>query len=1663
MRNSNRFSFTSSIKTGLRHGLTLGCILFLMLLLASVSSLAQTTIRVPADQATIQAAINAASAGDTVLVSPGTYYENIDFKGKAITVTSESGASVTTINGGGVATVVTFKTNETSASVISGFTITNGYSDSYLPSLGQGAGIFISGASPRILNNEITGNNGCGGIGVYVYKGAPLIQGNSINNNAQTSCSGGDGGGIGISGSSGVIQILDNLIQNNHVDHGGSGGGIDLISAGPVLIRGNIISGNSTYNSGAGISVGYYSNPQVIGNLIVGNRVVGGYMGGGIYYVVGSGPAPLILGNTIAGNSASRGAAIYSDGHDQKAQILNNVIVASWGVPALACDADYDSFPPILQYNDVYSGGTTPSSGNCGSFIGSNGNISVDPLFVAADVTNYHLQPASPVIDLGSGSFSGIPALDLAGFARILDGNGDGVAAIDLGAYEYAGKTTSTISTSSIRFGDVQKVGTTSAAVVVTVSNTGDKTLDVSTIGIVGDFTQTNTCRVAGGISAGKNCTISFAFRPTVRGARSGTATIVSNSTSSPQTITLQGTANAPIISVEPTSLTFGDQALRTTSAAQVVTIRNTGDGSLVISSIATTGDFAVSHTCGTVMPGGSCTAAVTFTPQATRTRVGSLAIIHDAAGSPSYVSLAGNGLGPEITFSRGSILFPNQPVGTLSNPVALTVSNTGTLPLTISAVQITGDYQQTNNCVGTLQPGASCQAAVSFKPTYVGARTGSISFSDNAAASPHTVALSGTATGPIASVSWNGTFPITFPNTVVGAQSVTVPITLGNVGNETLQISGISTTSDFSQVNNCGAMLSPSSSCTISVAFKPTATGTRSGSLQLAYNAAGSPLSLPLSGYALAVYPVPVVASVSQSVVRIGTSATLTVTGSNFFPASVVYWGEQPLATTFNGDTSLTATVPASLVTDYGEYKVSVRSPSPGGGSSAQSSVTAYASIPASVREIVYDPNRRLLYASTTSPNAILVIDPATRQTSSIALNSDPNKLALSDDGQFLYVGLDGAGALARVSLPAGTIDFQLSLGLDPSMGMRTAQDIKVLPGNAHAYVVSLACKGYSPKSAGIIVYDDQTPRPKTIASAMFSSVHGNSLLFMNNDPTVLYGSDIDISDYSFYRFTINASGIALTDSTLSLGGGALACDGLLLYESYGRIVDPIRPAQVGTYSPQFGGYFGSVLPEAGSQRLFASEWAYINSVATNVLEVADLHALSSLGYLKVPRTNSADIKTILRWGDNGIALRVGTQEIMLLRTALTGTPLATTPAPAPTVTTLSPDSAPQSTAGLTITVTGNDFQPWSIVRWNGSNRQTTYVNATTLTATLTASDLASVGTAQITVFTPTPGGGTSAAHEFSIINLSLFPSSLTFPATMVGYGTGYQKVTFTNSSPAALAVTPTVSGPFLLRYNLCPAIVAPGASCNLMVLYLPQAGGPESGTLSVSYTGGAVPVTAALNGTGIAKIVVGSNALTFAPTDISSGAGAQKIGITNRTGKDITITPVIDTAIAGTFRIATNGCMGTIAPNNGCYLWVNYIATYPGEQTGTLTITPSTGAVETVSLTGTGNPGQIIVGPTAVTYAATKVGYGAGAQKVGILNRTGADITIAYAIDTPIAGSFRVSTNGCGGTLAPNTGCYLWVNYIATATGQQNGTLTITPTGGGTVKSVSLTGTGN
>ena len=135
-------------------------IAFLVLLLSLLlehPAAAQTTIRVPADQPTIQAGIGAATSGDMVLVAPGTYVERINFSGKAIIVTSEAGPLFTVIDGGAGGAVVTFNTGEGRGAVIAGFTITNGGGF-------FGSGVVVSNASPIIDFNIITANRRCDGV-----------------------------------------------------------------------------------------------------------------------------------------------------------------------------------------------------------------------------------------------------------------------------------------------------------------------------------------------------------------------------------------------------------------------------------------------------------------------------------------------------------------------------------------------------------------------------------------------------------------------------------------------------------------------------------------------------------------------------------------------------------------------------------------------------------------------------------------------------------------------------------------------------------------------------------------------------------------------------------------------------------------------------------------------------------------------------------------------------------------------------------------------------------------------------------------------------------------------------------------------------------------------------------------------------------------------------------------------------------------------------------------------------------------------------------------------------------------------------------------------------------------------------------------------------------
>jgi hypothetical protein len=197
-------------------------------------------------------------------------------------------------------------------------------------------------------------------------------------------------------------------------------------------------------------------------------------------------------------------------------------------------------------------------------------------------------------------------------------------------------------------------------------------------------------------------------------------------------------------------------------------------------------------------------------------------------------------------------IAFAGQGIGTTSPPQVITLTNTGNLTLKLSGLGIVGtdatDFAQTNTCGATLNAGASCPIKVTFTPTAQGSRNAAVAISDNGPGSPQMVALTGNSTpAPAATLL---PLNIIFPSQYVGTAGLPQTVTLTNTGTAPLAISNVATNpADFGALNACGNSVAAGESCSIGVFFDPTTTGTRTGTLSVSDNAAGSPQTVSLSG----------------------------------------------------------------------------------------------------------------------------------------------------------------------------------------------------------------------------------------------------------------------------------------------------------------------------------------------------------------------------------------------------------------------------------------------------------------------------------------------------------------------------------------------------------------------------------------------------------------------------------------------------------------------------------------------------------------------------------------------------------------------------------------------------------------------------------------------
>jgi hypothetical protein len=301
-------------------------------------------------------------------------------------------------------------------------------------------------------------------------------------------------------------------------------------------------------------------------------------------------------------------------------------------------------------------------------------------------------------------------------------------------------------------------------------------------------------------------------------------------------------------VEVSPNSLSFGNEAVGTTSPAKTVTLKNTSTSTLYISSITPGGDFAISaNTCGSTLAGKkSCKVSITFTPMALGKLTGTLTFTDYAANSPQTVPLSGTGVDP-ATLTPATATYAAQAEGTTSAAKVFTLTNNQNVALDNIVISTTGDFAvSATTCTTSLAAKGKCTISVTFMPAATGSLTGQLSVSDSASNSPQTSNLTGTGVVPATLTPASATYAAQ----KVGTTSAAKTFTLTN--DQTVAMTGIaiSTTGDFAiSATTCTTSLAAKGKCTMSVTFTPTETGTRMGQLSVSDSASNSPQTSALQG----------------------------------------------------------------------------------------------------------------------------------------------------------------------------------------------------------------------------------------------------------------------------------------------------------------------------------------------------------------------------------------------------------------------------------------------------------------------------------------------------------------------------------------------------------------------------------------------------------------------------------------------------------------------------------------------------------------------------------------------------------------------------------------------------------------------------------------------
>ena len=484
----------------------------------------------------------------------------------------------------------------------------------------------------------------------------------------------------------------------------------------------------------------------------------------------------------------------------------------------------------VTLTNNNSSAVTISSIAISSNFLLSSSNCPLAPSTIAAGATCTLTAAFQP---LSAGS--------LTGSITVIDSDPSSPQAIPLSGTAITGPIL--FAATSLSFSGVEQ-GQTSAAQTVTLTNTLSTPVTLASFQTLGQFAQTNTCPVSPATLAPQtSCSFSVTYMPTSSNVSNGTVTVgYSAATTGSIQLYLSGTPQVNYVPLNPISYNFGNVPEGATGSATTFTLTNNYSQAVTISSIATTlADYTTSSTCpvspSTLAVGQNCAITVTFTPTTLGTRSDTLTVSDDAPGSPTMAALTGIGVTPPtgVSSSASSLSWGSTQVGQTAGAKTVTLTNNDATAVTISSIAISSNFVlSSSNCPlapNTIAAGASCTLSVAFQPLSTGTISGSIIVTDSDPSSPLTITLNGTAVaGPILFSPTS----VSFPSTIVGATSPTQTATLTNNLATSVNISNIAVTAQFSQTNNCPATLPANGTCTFTVMFAPTSTGSKTGSVSV-------------------------------------------------------------------------------------------------------------------------------------------------------------------------------------------------------------------------------------------------------------------------------------------------------------------------------------------------------------------------------------------------------------------------------------------------------------------------------------------------------------------------------------------------------------------------------------------------------------------------------------------------------------------------------------------------------------------------------------------------------------------------------------------------------------------------------------------------------------